>query len=151
MEEFQKIKSIRQGFTLIELMIVIAIIGILAGVVLVTSNSGVEKSKKASAVTSMSSILPELVTCADDNGKAKNNAAPTGGSAGTTICCTTVDCTVNQPGHVEKWPDILSKTGYAYQKPTGTLAAGDYQFTATKTVNGTTDTITCKYSENGCS
>jgi prepilin-type N-terminal cleavage/methylation domain-containing protein len=152
----KKNKFIKSGFTLVEIMIVVGIIGILAGVVLVSSGSGVEKSKKASAMTTMASILPELVTCADDNGFGIKTVAPTTSAF---ICCKTAAGSVaacdttgvdNADGHSEKWPDINTKTGYTYQPPTGSLSAGDYQYTATKTVDSVTETITCSYSENGC-
>lgn len=133
----------KQGFTLVELLIVIAIIGILAGVVTVSMNSSVSKSKRASALTTASSVLPELVTCADDDGVA-TITAPT---ASTRICCTTSACSAFVSGHDATWPDIATKTGWAYGTPSGTLSAGTYQYTLTK--SGET-TIICSLAKNGC-
>ncbi len=124
----------RQGFTLVELLIVIAIIGILAGVVLVSASGGVEKSRRASALASMSSVLPELVACQDD-GFGLNAFDIT-----KTIC--------NDASHTVKWPDITSKTGYAISAGAATNAQIlNYTFTAAKT--GQTS-ITCSYVSNDC-
>src|SRR3989344_2958488 len=73
-----------KGFTLIELLIVIAIIGILASITLVSLNSARNRANRASALASAASIMPELVTCADDGGFGMDAGAPviTG-----PICC----------------------------------------------------------------
>ncbi|MDD5397318.1 MAG: type II secretion system protein [Candidatus Moranbacteria bacterium] len=134
-----------KGFTLVELLTVIAIIGILASVVLVSMQGSVEKSKTASAITTLSSLLPELVTCADDNGIA-TSATP---GAGNIVCCNKSGCPTVQSGHSVTWPAILAKTGYDYAgTPSGSLALGTYTFTATKSGQ---PTITCSYADNGCS
>ena len=133
-----------QGFTLIELLIVIAVIGILAGVVMVNSSGGVEKAKKASAITTASSILPELVTCQDDGGFAKSSAP----AAENYVCCSSATtCGTAFSGHTVTWPDVNTKTGWAYGSVSGSLANGDYSYTLTKT--GQT-TITCNYATNDC-
>ena len=133
------------GFTLIELLIVIAVIGILAGVVLVNSGSSIEKSKRASALTTVASVLPELVACQDDAGLAKSTVA----ASGEYVCCTTNACTAALTGHTITWPDVNTKTGWQYAgAPTGALSTSDYVFTLTKT--GQT-TITCSYASNTCS
>lgn len=150
-EKKDKIYSLRKkGFTLVEIMIVIAIIGILAGVVTMSSASSVEKSKRSAAITTMSSLLPELVICADDGGYAKSSAP----AAGELVCCIAANACSDIPanrvsGHTLTWPAILAKTGYQYGAPTAgtTLALGTYTFIATKTGQ---PNIVCDYAKNSC-
>ncbi|HBI33887.1 MAG TPA: hypothetical protein DEA43_02640 [Candidatus Moranbacteria bacterium] len=140
----QKNKNrLRVGFTLIEIMTVIAIIGILASVVTVSLQGGVDKSKTASAITTMSSLLPEIVTCQDDGGRISAY------SAGAAICIQAGSTTALTGHENATWPNILAKTGYAIIKA-GITANVDIQalsFTATKTGQ---PTITCDYSDNEC-
>ena len=138
-----KSKTSRRGFTLVELMIVIAIIGILAGVVLVSSKSAVDKSKKASALTTAASVLPELVTCQDDGGDIDYPASSTTG--GNIICTAS--------GHSITWPDI-SKTGWTYANTTTTVLyanIGSMTYTINKPTGSTDNNIICTFSGNSCS
>ncbi|NTW27206.1 MAG: prepilin-type N-terminal cleavage/methylation domain-containing protein [Candidatus Moranbacteria bacterium] len=144
----------KKAFTLVEILLVVAIIGILSGVVLVSTRTSLDKSKAAAAITTMSSILPELVTCADDNGAAIA-VAPT--TAAYACCISTVAAATiagcdgageMASGHNTKWPAILAKTGYDYAGvPTGTLLAGTYVFFATKSGQ---KKIICDYAANAC-
>jgi prepilin-type N-terminal cleavage/methylation domain-containing protein len=134
MINFENKMQEKKGFTLVELLIVIAIIGILASVVTVSSQGGIVKSKKASAITTLSSVLPELVTCQDDNGTINlYNVA-------SKIC--------NEASHSVLWPDI-SKSGYTVTAgAVNNAGISTYTFTA-KNAAGT-DTITCSYAKNSC-
>ena len=141
MNKFQISKKaclpMRQGFTLIELLIVIAIIGILAGVVLVSSQSAVNKSKRASALTTAASTLPEIVICQDDGGNI---------SACSSMDCSTVNiCSAS--GHTATWPDI-TKTGWTFDvAATGNAAISAMTFRLTK---ASETTITCNMVTNKC-
>lgn len=145
-------KNLKQkGFTLIELLIVIAIIGILASISLVSLNSARNRANRASAIATASSIMPELVTCADDGGFGMDAGIPV--TTGP-ICCAAdplavADCdnvAEADSGHTALWP-TLGNTGWAYATPTGIVSTSTYQYTLTKANEAT---ITCTMSDNRC-
>ena len=104
----------RQGFTLIELLVVVAIIGVLAGIVLVSLNSAREKSRKASLLSTMSSVTTIANMCENEGGTV--NAV----AAGADIC-------TDLSGEIdETYPNPLLPTNlgagysYSYNSVTGT-------------------------------
>lgn len=130
---------IQKGFTLIELLIVIAIIGILASVVLVNSKSGVDRARRASALTTAASMLQELVTCYDDGG---NVAAPTSTSNGGGQVCSAA-------GHSVQWPNI-SSTGWTYSAAAQSPITSSYSFQLIHPTGTTEVDITCSMDTNSC-
>src|SRR5471032_3679948 len=77
-------KQAQAGFTLIELMIVVAIIGILAAVAIPAYSDYTVKAKAASAVTSVDSLKTAVGLCIQEQG-------------GTLTGCTTTVATANIP------------------------------------------------------
>lgn len=62
-------KQNQKGFTLIELMIVVAIIGILAAIAIPAYSDYITRSKWADTVSSVASVKTALAECLDNNGK----------------------------------------------------------------------------------
>lgn len=74
----------KKAFTLIELLIVIAIIGILSSVVLVGTNTAREKARLVKVLSTMKSIEPLANSCVIEGGGLVIPAS--NGSGGTAIC-----------------------------------------------------------------
>ncbi|MEK7598202.1 MAG: prepilin-type N-terminal cleavage/methylation domain-containing protein [Patescibacteria group bacterium] len=91
----------KPGFTLIEILIVVAIIAILVSAILVSINNSRKKARINSAKTSVRSALPIIVSCKDSGGIVSFPANPMGGNR---ICNTGYDSSF--------WPPLVSNYQY---------------------------------------
>jgi len=95
-------KHWRQGITLIELLIVIAIIGIVAGIIVVALSGFRSRGRSAKAQAVLSSVIPSVLSCWGNGGQVRSP------ESGNNIC------SINGYG---AWPIIGSD-----------LQGGNYQY-----------------------
>ena len=132
----------RQGFTLVELLVVVAIIGILAAIVMVSLNSAKNKAKAASFKATSSSAQAAAIQCDDAGGTLQPGAG--------IAMCNAV------PAEPVVWPTMAANACSADPGNTGNtyavtdVAAGDglFSYKVLCDIAKTTYTTTCN--ETSC-
>ncbi|MDH4449299.1 MAG: pilin [Rhodoferax sp.] len=109
-------RSVQQGFTLIELMIVVAIIGILAAVALPAYQDYTIRAKVTEGLTLASGLKPVVMDNASNGTPTANGGffagVPSGtGSAATATCSNGDPCVMRQPSTAGLTKNVNSITG----------------------------------------
>jgi type IV pilus assembly protein PilE len=131
----RKYKAVQIGFSMIELMIVVSIIGILASIAIPAYQDYVLKGRAAEAPGNLADLRIKMEQCFQDT-RAYNNAAcdafcaPTSGAVHFTY-----SCTVRTPTQY-----TISAAGVASQGMSGFAFSVDESNNKTSTYRGTTGT-----------
>ena len=119
----------KKGFTLVELLLVMAIIGILAGIIMVGMSSSRKRAKVSSALKTANGVVAELAHCYLNNKTVIPwNNAHTGGNA---ICSGAGD-----------WPELSDGCNY------GNYSSANVLVIDCSTTNGAI--ITCDVTQGNC-
>jgi prepilin-type N-terminal cleavage/methylation domain-containing protein len=113
-----KLKISNKAFTLIEIMIAIAIVGILAGAMLVSSKGFGVKARSAKAQAQMASVVPNMISCWGNGGKVVKPDSAGGNGLCVFGTSTTPDTNYGT------WPSFTGDLdSYDFSAPNATLAA----------------------------
>ncbi|HOX41936.1 MAG TPA: type II secretion system protein [bacterium] len=120
-------KTLKKGFTLVELLVVVAIIGILAVVVLMNIQNAQKRARRNTVLTSLNDALRAAQACLADSGTLTTVTAATLSStaySGDTRVCT------GSPTIEMSWPKL---TDYNYGSTSPVTTGGAIQnFSITK-------------------
>ena len=118
----------QQGFTLIELMIVVAIIGILAAVAIPAYKDYTIKARMANVISSTNAVKTAMATCLQENGGALGS------------CDTAAKLGINLPAATTDLASVAITAATGVITATGTAAAGGYTYTLTPAAPAAGDT-----------
>ena len=132
-----KLKNNNSGFTLIELMTVIAIIGILASAIMISLGVQKKRATVNKVLTELSGVMENIYLCKSDDGTV--NAPDTSTNGGNDIC--------DISGNYGKWPNI-GDDEFSY--PTGISFSTSTWYYSAIPSDSSMETICCNSTSGKC-